>query len=124
MLYEGGDRFGISDSILPQSLTGIYGYGQLKFGVNWYIFGGGVEIFLGVGLFGPVPNIFGHCGVYVHGEILGGLVSASAWADLALRGPVPLYFEGSLGLEGCVLWFLCASIEVTAGLNSDGFYLC
>jgi hypothetical protein len=124
VLYEGGDRFGISDDILPQTLTGIYGYGQLKFGVNWYIFGGGVEIFLGVGLFGPVPNIFGHCGVYVHGEILGGLVSASAWADLALRGPVPLYFEGSLGLEGCVLWFLCASIEVTAGLNSDGFYLC
>ncbi len=129
VLYEGGERFGISDSILPQTLTGLYGYGQLKIGVQCFIFGGGVEIFLGVGcfqgevLFSP-PAIFGHCGVHVYGEILGGLVSAAAWADLALRGPVPLYFEGSLGLEGCIAWVLCASIEVTAGFNSDGFYLC
>jgi hypothetical protein len=65
----------------------------------------------------------GACGINVHGEILGGLVSASAWADLSLRGPVPTYFEGTFGLRGCVAWVLCASVDVTAGVNSSGFYL-
>jgi len=72
----------------------------------------------GIGL----PYVVGTAGVYVYGEILGGLVSASAWADLDLVIP-PIYFEGTFGLEGCVLWVICASIEVTAGLNSSGFYL-
>ena len=38
-----------------------------------------------------LPFVVGACGIYVHGEILGGLVSASAWANLSLRGPVPTY---------------------------------
>jgi hypothetical protein len=104
-------------------VTGIYGYGQISFGVQWYIFGGGVEIFVGMGFFGALPPaVRGQCGVHVYGEILGGLVSAEAWAILLLHGP-PFYFEGSFGLEGCVLWVICASIEVTAGFGSDGFYL-
>ena len=75
--------------------------------------------FAGAGL----PYVVGACGVYVHGEILGGLVSASAWANLALRGPVPVFFDGTVGLEGCVAWVICASTELNAGLDSTGFYL-
>jgi hypothetical protein len=136
ILYAGGEKFGISDGLLPPELTGFYGYGQLSFSVQWYVFGGGVEIYAGLGCFVDIPTgetpafgipgfpyILGSTGVYVHGEILGGLVSASAWGDLTLLGPVPLYFEGSFGLRGCVLWVLCASVEVTAGLDSDGFYI-
>ena len=130
VLYAGGEHFGIRDALLPDYLTGVYGYGQISFGVNWYIFGGGVEIYAGMGAFMDtplgaatatvglaLPYVLGSCGLSVHGEILGGLVSASAWATLSLRGPVPLYFEGSFGLKGCVLWVICASISVTAGIT-------
>ena len=132
-------HFGMSRSILPAILTGVYGYGQASIGVNYYVMGGGVDIFAGAGAFSApiaaggalapfagnplLPYVVGACGIYVHGEILGGLVSASAWADLGLRGPVPTYFEGTFGLRGCVLWVLCASVDVTAGINSSGFYL-
>ena len=86
------------------NLTGVYGYGQLSIGFNAYILGGGIDIFVGAGAFatplpgGPaasfvgaalLPYVVGTCGIYVHGEILGGLVSASAWANLSLRGPIP-----------------------------------
>lgn len=132
-------HFGMSRSILPATLTGVYGYGQASIGFNAYVLGGGVDIFAGAGAFsvpiaagGPLapfagnpllPYVVGACGIYVHGEILGGLVSASAWANLSLRGPVPTYFEGTFGLRGCVVWVLCASVSVTAGVNSTGFYL-
>ena len=139
VLQPSSPHFGISPSILPGTLTGVFGYGQIALGFNVYLFGGGVEIYAGVGAFTitppglssawtpppgvALPYVVGSCGVHVHGEILGGLVSASGWADLDLRGPVPLYYEGSLGLEGCVLWVLCASVELTVGLNSEGFYV-
>jgi hypothetical protein len=131
-------HFGMSRNILPATLTGVYGYGQASIGVNYYVVGGGVDVFAGAGAFsapiaagGPLapfagnpllPYVVGACGIYVHGEILGGLVSASAWANLSLRGPVPTYFEGTFGLRGCVAWVLCASVSVTAGVNSSGFY--
>jgi hypothetical protein len=132
-------RFGMSRSILPATLTGVYGYGQASFGVNYYVFGGGVDLFVGAGAFsapiaagGPLapfagnpllPYVVGSCGVSVHGEILGGLVSASAWANLSLRGPVPTHFEGTFGLKGCVAWVLCASTDITAGVDDSGFYV-
>jgi hypothetical protein len=123
VLAAGGEKFGVSSSTVPDPVTGIYGYGQISFGVQWYVFGGGIEIFVGMGFFGALPPaIRPRCGIHVYGEILGGLVSAEAWAILTLHGP-PFYFEGSVGLEGCVLWVICASIEVTAGFGSDGFYL-
>lgn len=131
-------HFGMSTNILPPMLTGVYGYGQASIGVNYYAIGGGVDIYAGAGAFsapiaagGPLapfagnpllPYVVGACGIYVHGEILGGLVSASGWANLSLRGPVPTYFEGTFGLQGCVLWVLCASVSITAGINSSGFY--
>jgi hypothetical protein len=137
LLHTSSEHFGISSAILPDPITGLYGYGYVSFGINWYIFGGEIELFAGLGAFTEsppglssawpaglgLPYIVGSAGIFVSGEILGGLVSASAWADLDLRGPIPIYFEGTFGLEGCVLWVLCASIEVTAGLNSSGFYL-
>ncbi|MGB9376481.1 MAG: hypothetical protein WCB04_03105 [Mycobacteriales bacterium] len=132
-------HFGMSRNILPATLTGVFGYGQASIGVNYYVVGGGVDIYAGAGAFsapvtagGPLapfagnpllPYVVGACGIYVHGEILGGLVSASAWANLSLRGPIPTYFEGTFGLRGCVAWVLCASVNVTAGINSSGFYL-
>ncbi len=137
VLHTDSPHFGISDAILPATLTGLYGYGRLSFGIDWYIFGGGIELYAGMGAFSEtppgqtglwgiprlgLPYVIGACGIYVHGQILGGLVSASAWGELALRGPPP-YFEGTFGLQGCVLWVICASIDVTAGFNGSGFYL-
>jgi hypothetical protein len=132
-------HFGMSGNILPATLTGVYGYGQVSISVNYFVLGGGVDIFAGAGAFsaplaagGPVapfagnpllPYVVGACGIHLHGEILGGLVSASAWANLSLRGPVPTYFEGTVSLQGCVAWVFCASASITAGINSSGFYL-
>jgi len=132
-------RFGVSQAQLPDTLTGIYGYGQVSFAVNWYIFGGGIELYAGLGAFSVappglssawpdlaiigLPYVLGSAGVCVHGEILGGLVSASGWCNLAMGGPVPITFEGTFGLEGCVLWVICASVDVTAGLGPGGFYI-
>lgn len=140
VLETGSEHFGVSSDILPNSLTGLYGYGQISFSVQWYIFGGGVELYAGMGAFSEMPSglstlwsdltgiglpyVIGSCGIHVYGEILGGVVSASAWADLDLRGPAPIYYEGTFGLEGCVLWVICAEVEVTAGLSpSRGFYM-
>jgi hypothetical protein len=132
-------HFGMSRSILPATLTGVYGYGRASYGIHLYVLDGGVDIFAGAGAFsapiaagGPLapfagnpllPFVVGACGIQVYGEILGGAVSASAWANLSLRGPLPTYFEGTFGLEGCAVWVLCASVSVTAGINSSGFYL-
>ncbi len=130
-------KFKMSRALLPATITGIYGYGRASFGVNYYVVGGGVDIFVGAGAFsaplaagGPLapfagnsalPFVVGACGINVYGEILGGLVSASAWANLSMRGPIPLYFEGTFGLRGCVAWVLCASVDVTARVSSNGF---
>jgi len=132
-------HFGMSRSILPATLTGVFGYGQVSVGFNAYVLGGGVDIYAGAGAFsapiaagGPLapftgnpllPYVVGVCGISVHGEILGGLVSASGWANLSMRGPVPTYFVGEFGLRGCVLWVLCASVTLTASLDSTGFHL-
>jgi hypothetical protein len=132
-------HFAMSRAILPATLTGVFGYGMASIGFNAFVLGGGVEVYAGAGAFsapvsagGPLapftgnpllPYVVGACGIYVHGEILGGLVSASAWANLSLRGPLPTYFEGTFGLRGCVAWVLCASVSITAGINSSGFYL-
>jgi hypothetical protein len=132
-------RFGVSANQLPDPLTGFYAYGQASFDVNYWLFGGGIELYAGMGAFTQKPSdasiesawnsgfglpyVVGCAGCCVHGEILGGLVSASGWANLVLGGPIPIRFEGKFGLEGCVLWVLCASVEVTAGLGNSGFYL-
>ncbi|NQX13465.1 hypothetical protein HQQ80_17700 [Microbacteriaceae bacterium VKM Ac-2855] len=132
-------KFGMSRALLPKKITGVYGYGRASFAVNYYVIGGGVDIFVGVGAFsgpvqtggplagitgaGPLPFVVGACGINVHGEILGGLVSASAWATLAIRGPAPLYFEGTFGLRGCVAWVLCASVDISARYSDSGFEL-
>jgi hypothetical protein len=135
VLQPSNVHFGVTTMIFPPTLTGVFAYGQISYGVTYYIFGGGVDIYVAMGAFATIPSgglteivgaglpyVVGACGVYLHGEILGGLVSASAWANLAIRGPVPIYFDGTVGLEGCVAWVLCASVEMNAGLNSNGFY--
>lgn len=124
----GNEHFHIPPEILDaKTITGVYGYGLISSSLDLGFFGGGCALFAGMGaLFTPVPKLLGAAGLQIHGEILWGLVSASAWADLTFYGgadiPIP-YFEGTVGLEGCILWVLCASIELTAGLNSGGFYL-
>jgi hypothetical protein len=128
VLYAGSDGFGVPEDFLQEHITGIYGYGKLASSIELYVFGGGYELFIGMGALFPttdatISSLLGSGGLYVHGEILGGLVSASAWATLNLRLPAPFYFEGEFGLEGCVLWVICASIDVTAGFDSGGFYI-
>lgn len=123
-------RFGLNKGGLPDRLTGFYAYLGLSMGIDLFIVSGGYQIYVGVGAFAPsisdVPTggIIGNFGIYIWGKILGGLVSAAAWGNLQMIGAIPPAFEGSLGLEACVLWLFCGSISVHAGFNKDdGFYL-
>ncbi len=120
-------HFGLSQSILPAKVSGFYGYGEVSLGTDFGIFSGGFDLYAGMGFLigaaNPVGAVMGSVGVNLYGEILWGLVSASGWANLDLIFPPPA-FEGTLGLEGCVLWFICGSVDLTIGLSSDGdFYI-
>ena len=68
----------------------------------------------------------GHAGVGIYGSILGGLASASAWAELngAVVFAMPLEFTmcGSIGLEACVLIF-CAEWNGTMCFGTGGMSL-
>lgn len=138
VLDTGDSRFKISRSMFPASITGVYGYGRASYTKTFaYVAQAGVDVFIGGGAFldplsggapiapfgGVLPYVVAACGIGIHGEIAGGLVSASAWAELAVRGPLPLYFEGTFGLSGCVAWVLCASITLAARYTADGLEL-
>ena len=143
-ILRGADpRCRLDTNALPQRLTGVYGYMRTSCGFNVYILSGGIDVYAGFGMFvlepaladglGAIPSpvvvvgtpyVIGQLGVRVHGEILGGLVSASAWGCFSLIAPYPGQFEGRVGLEGCVAWVVCASTDITVGMNTaDGFYI-
>jgi len=133
-------RYALNTAALPNNLTGIYGSIHISQGVNLYIISGGYDVYLGLGAFvltpaiagalggilpAPgLPYVVGNLGGRIHGEILGGFVSAAAYFNLQVIGPYPFSFQGTVGLEGCVLWVACKSVDITVGLNSaQGFFI-
>ena len=117
-------------------LTGIYIAGSFSYTVRLIeIIEGGYTIWAGIGFFGPTiidkqPDLsttfLGHAGLELHGEILEGLVSASAWAELLAATTLPLNpldlkicMQGTLGLKACVLIF-CASWQGTIHIDETG----
>jgi len=132
-------RFGIDITKMVSPVTGVYVFGDLEMSIGFVgIIEGGIEIYAGVGVFltgsyagsdgttSPEDGdfiIIGVVGVYIYGEILWGLVSASAWGELEIYFGTLMGFEGTFGLRGCVLWVICGEIEITAGINSDGIYI-
>ena len=140
VLIGNDPRFNLNTTALPNNLTGVYGSIHIHQGVNLYVVSGDYDLYLGLGAFmltpgaasqlGGVlpavglPYVVGNLGGRIHGEILGGLVSAGAYFDMQVIGPYPFSFEGTVGLEGCVLWVFCGSVDVSVGLNSSqGFYI-
>ena len=127
VLIGADPRYNLNMTPMPSRLTGVYGFVNIKQGINLYIISGGYELFLGFGAFMnpiPVPLVVGNLGGRIYGEILGGLVSASAYFNLQLLLGNPIGFEGTVGLEACVLWVICGSVDLTVGLNSvQGFYI-
>jgi hypothetical protein len=134
VLASGGDKFKLNMTPLPDRLTGVYGYAKLSSSINAYVFSGGIETYAGLGGFvAPIggaptgvglPFVVGNLGVHIWGEILGGAVSAGGWADLNIMEPYPFSFQGTLGLEGCVAWVFCDSVDVSVGLNtSEGLFV-
>ena len=134
VLTDPGNRFRVNNiSSLPAHITGVYGFGFVDFSQDFGVFGGGIEIYAGVGAFlnfeglgeeiggMPLPYILAKIGVSLHGEILWGVVSASAWVALEICVGDPFYFEGTAGLKGCVLWVFCASVDITVRLDESGF---
>ncbi|MGC9326769.1 MAG: hypothetical protein ACP5I1_03970, partial [Candidatus Hinthialibacter sp.] len=142
VLADAGGRYSLNPNLLPDRLTGVYGYIKQSASVNLYIVSGGYEVYVGLGAFVDVgtnnsygiesistgmPHLVTNLGIHIWGKILGGLVSASATGNLQLMigpPPDPFGFEGSLNLEACVLWVFCGDVDVECGLNSsEGFYL-
>ena len=115
-------RYRINPSLLPDlPLTGVYGFAGIEASVNLYVISGGVELNAGLGVisgyeFPPYQRVLGHVGVYIWGDILGGVVSASGWGTLDFSPPD---FYGSIGVEGCVL-FVCESVDVGVRLGPGG----
>jgi hypothetical protein len=137
-------RYQLNMAALPDRLTGVYGFVAIKQGIDLYVVSGEYEVFVGLGAFVldvvratnlgglkppgfplvGAPYAIGNLGGRIHGEILGGLVSAGAWFNLQLIAPYPFHFEGTVGLEGCVAWVFCGSVSITVGLNTaQGFYI-
>ncbi|MBK8920111.1 MAG: hypothetical protein IPM81_01145 [Saprospirales bacterium] len=143
VLLGSNPRYQLNMTALPDRLTGVYGFVQIKHDLNLFILSGGYEIFVGVGAFlltdgqagvlggllrpgigGGIPYAVGNLGGRIHGEFLGGLVGGAAWINLQLIAPYPFHFEGTIGLEGCVLWVICTTYHFTVGVNSsEGFYI-
>ena len=133
VLTDTSNRYAVNMSSFPDYISGVYGFGQVSFSMDFGVFGGGIEIYAGVGAFVnlpghgdnitglPLPYVLANIGVSLHGEILWGAVSASAWVNLQIMLGDPFYFQGSAGLEGCILWVMCASVDVTVRLDEDGF---
>jgi hypothetical protein len=137
VLAGAGSRYKLNMTPLPDRLTGMFGYAKANRSINLYVFSGGIEVYAGVGGFiltpaqvvdlgatasglGPgLPFVIGHAGLHVWGEILGGLVSADGTVDLQVIAPYPFSFQGTLELEGCVVWVACGSVDVTVGVNSS-----
>ena len=142
VLGSGGDRYPLNMAPLPARLTGVYGYAKMSDSINLFVFSGGIEAYAGIGAFvltpaqvaslgaqasglGPgLPFVIGNVGMHISGEILGGLVSAGGTADLNIIAPYPFSFQGTLGLEGCVVWVACGNVDVSIGLNNaEGLFV-
>ncbi len=119
-------RYKLNMTPMPDNLTGVYGFIHVNEGINLYIISGGYDFYLGFGVFlDPGPLVVGNLGGRIYGDILGGLVSASGYFDLQLLLGIDRFgFQGTVGLEACVLWVICGSVDLTLGLNKDeGFYI-
>ncbi len=133
-------RYALNMTPLPDNLTGIFGSIHVSQSISLFIISGGYDIYVGLGAFMLTPSgaaalgaiatgtglpyVVGNLGGRIHGEILGGLVSAAAYFDLQVIGPYPFSFQGTVGLEACVLWVACGSVDLTIGLNTtQGFYI-
>jgi hypothetical protein len=140
VLMAGDPRYALNMAAMPNRLSGIYGSLYLSNSISLFIVSGGYELYVGLGAFALTPSsatllgalsagaglpyVVGNLGGRIHGEILGGLVSAAAWFNLQVIGPYPFGFQGTVGLEACVLWVACGSVDVTVGLNTtEGFYI-
>lgn len=134
VMSAAGGRFGLDLGPFPDHLTGVYGYARYGDSISLYILNGGYEVYAGLGGFvltSPLPNgippigtiyLVGAGGVRLWGDILGGFVSASGWGSLQLVGPLPASLRGVVGLEGCVLWVACKSVDVGVHVSTDGFH--
>jgi hypothetical protein len=126
-------RFDGNIQLLPPVLTGVFGYAKVSSSVNAYVVSGGFDAYLGAGGFlgaNGLPGVFGHMYANIWGEFLGGLLSASAWLDAQIYLEVPNLaeplksipkFQGSVGVQVCAVWVLCATEEVTMTIDGDGF---
>ncbi len=143
VLMSGGDHFKLDMAPLPDRLTGVYGFAKVSEGLSVWVISGGYDAYVGLGGFvlspqqvinlnakssglpvGGLPFVVGNVGLRVWGEILGGFVSASGSVDLNVIAPYPFSFQGTLELEGCVVWVACKSVDLNVGLTTaDGLFV-
>ncbi|RKX18611.1 MAG: hypothetical protein DRP26_04900, partial [Candidatus Zixiibacteriota bacterium] len=118
-----------------KNLTGFYVAGSFSGKVSIAIVEGGFTLWAGVGFFGPTisdnvlnpsTSFLGHAGLELYGGLLGGLISASAWAELLAETTVPanpldfkICLTGTLGVEACaIIW--CVSWQGTIHIDDTG----
>jgi hypothetical protein len=125
-------RFGLNKAGLPQHITGIYVYQSHSESKDFsYVVSGGYQTYVGLGAFvgygiptGIGFGLIGNFGVYIWGKFFGGAVSADAWGNLQLIPALPPSFQGEIGVDVCLGWFICVTEMIHAGYNvNQGFFL-
>jgi hypothetical protein len=148
ILYEGEKEMkGVDVENLPEDLTGVYIYGAVSYSQSCGIFSGGFDLYAGIGAFlpddmsilnfataldlndaftkglidfePPLPYLIGNVGGRLYGEILWGAVSAEGTCDLQIGIGNPYFFEGSVGLKGCIAWIFCVSVDLMVGMSTE-----
>jgi hypothetical protein len=128
----------IADGMGTKTLSGFYFAGLFGYDIDFTIISGGIKLWAGVGFFqeGTATTFLGHGGAELHGKLLGGVVSASVWAELLASHKInPLKIsdfhmclQGTVGIEVCALVVFCVSIDEEfhvddeTGIGLDGCY--
>lgn len=127
ILYATDGRFRLRDEFIPDLLSGLYVYGTDRSSLDLALISGRIDTHVGFGGFTEGVGITG--GVDVHGRIFGGLIYASAMANLQLAaGGADSGLYGRLALQGCIntiIWdSYCASLDLGVGMTtSRGLYI-
>jgi len=132
LMQQEGNRFGVSMGMLPPKLTGFYFFLDVQASLDLFLLGGSFELYIGYGMFQslgsgagfgcsylPSLSSLGVLGIYIYGEVLWGLVSASGSLKLQLMAPCPGGFAGDITFRGCVLWVFCGSINLGVSVSTE-----
>ncbi len=106
-------------SLNNATISGFYLAGLVGYTGDIGIASGGFQFWAGMGFFvgDKMVTFIGHGGIEVHGSLFGGLLKASAWAELFTKTAVGadkfiFCLQASVGFEVCAAIVFCFPVEM------------